>query len=95
MTPKTDNGLQSEERLISLDFFRGFTMFLLIAEWTVLFNAMVDPGLAGTFIHAIGEQFHHHPFEAGGQLGPEVQPLAIALRRGLLRHRVHEHGFVV
>ena len=73
MTPKTDNGLQSEERLISLDFFRGFTMFLLIAEWTVLFNAMVDPGLAGTFIHAIGEQFHHHPWH-GLRFWDLVQP---------------------
>jgi predicted acyltransferase len=37
-------------------------MFLLIAEWTVLFEAMINPGLAETLIYAIGEQFHHHPW---------------------------------
>jgi len=32
-----------EGRLLSLDFFRGLTMFLLIAEFTHLFSYMVDP----------------------------------------------------
>lgn len=31
-----------EERLLSLDFFRGITMFLLIAEFTHLFEFMVE-----------------------------------------------------
>lgn len=50
------------ERLLSLDFFRGFTMFLLIAEFTHIFSYLVDPSLEGTIIHFIGRQFHHHPW---------------------------------
>jgi predicted acyltransferase len=73
LTTKTDSGLQPEDRLISLDFFRGFTMFLLIAEWTILFNVMVDPSLEGTFLHFIGEQFHHHPWH-GMTFWDLVQP---------------------
>jgi predicted acyltransferase len=52
----------ADERLVSLDFFRGFTMFMLVGEWTVLFGAMVDPSMSGTIIHAIGTQLHHHPW---------------------------------
>jgi predicted acyltransferase len=73
MTHNTNDGFQSNERLISLDFFRGFTMFLLIAEWTILFNAMTDPSLEGTFLHFIGEQFHHHPWH-GLRFWDLVQP---------------------
>lgn len=49
-----------QERLLSLDFFRGFTMFLLIGEFTGLFSKLIDPSLKGTFIYSIGEQLHHH-----------------------------------
>jgi hypothetical protein len=38
-----------QDRLQSLDFFRGFTMLLLIAEFTSLFSHLVDPSLKGTF----------------------------------------------
>ena len=50
------------ERLLSLDFFRGFTMFLLIAEFTHIFSYLTDPSLDGTIIHFVGTQFHHHPW---------------------------------
>lgn len=50
-------------RLYSLDFFRGFTMFLLIAEFTELFSLLVSPKLEGTIIYSIGTQFHHVPWE--------------------------------
>jgi predicted acyltransferase len=71
----TNNGgdISSENRLVSLDFFRGFTMFLLIAEWTILFNVMVDPSLKGTFLYFIGEQFHLHPWH-GLRFWDLVQP---------------------
>ena len=62
-----------DDRLLSLDFFRGFTMFLLIAEGTPLFRHMVDPSLNGTLVHAIGTQFHHHPWN-GLRLWDLVQP---------------------
>jgi predicted acyltransferase len=50
------------ERLFSLDFFRGMTMFLLIAESTHLYAQLIDPQLEGSLIYSIGTQFHHHPW---------------------------------
>jgi predicted acyltransferase len=44
---------QIPERLLSLDLFRGATMFLLIAEFTHIFSLMYDPALEGSFIYAI------------------------------------------
>ena len=46
-------------RLLSLDFYRGLTMFLLIAEFSQLFHYLTVPELEGTIIYAIGKQFHH------------------------------------
>ena len=64
---------QPPERLLSLDFFRGATMFLLIAESTHLFSYIYDPAIEGTFIYAIGEQFHHHPWN-GLRFWDLIQP---------------------
>ena len=50
---------QINKRLLSLDFYRGLTMFLLIAEFSHLFATMVAPELEGSILYAIGEQFHH------------------------------------
>jgi predicted acyltransferase len=47
------------ERLVSLDFFRGLTMFLLIAEFANLFPLFLAPGLEGTPLHFLGVQLHH------------------------------------
>lgn len=47
------------ERLLSLDFFRGMAMFLLIAEFSHLFSHFVAPELEGSFLYWLGEQFHH------------------------------------
>jgi predicted acyltransferase len=60
-------------RMLSVDFFRGITMFLLIGEFTGLFQHMVDPSLEGTLIHFIGNQFHHHPWH-GLHFWDLVQP---------------------
>ena len=59
----TDLKTQTSGRLLSLDFYRGLTMFLLIAEFSHLFSYMVSPGLEGTFIHWLGTQFHHVKWE--------------------------------
>ena len=48
--------------MLSLDFFRGLTMFLLIAEATNLYSYLADPALNDTVIGFIGTQFHHHPW---------------------------------
>jgi predicted acyltransferase len=47
------------ERLVSLDFFRGLTMFLLIAEFANLFPLFLDPSLKGSPIYFLGVQLHH------------------------------------
>ena len=67
---KTD---PTETRLLSLDFFRGFTMFLLVAETTALWNVLIKDPVAGTFIENIFRQFHHHPWN-GLRFWDLVQP---------------------
>ncbi len=71
--PDSKTSLTPEGRLLSLDFFRGFTMFLLIGEFTGLFSNLTDPALEGTFIHSLGAQFHHVKWE-GLHFWDLVQP---------------------
>lgn len=60
-------------RLLSLDVFRGFTMFLLVAEATGLYELLVDPAFGGPVIRAIGTQFQHHPWN-GLRFWDLIQP---------------------
>ena len=60
-------------RLMSLDFFRGFTMFLLIGEGTHIYDLLIAPELSGTFVSTIGTQFHHHPWN-GLRFWDLIQP---------------------
>src|SRR5512137_656870 len=62
-----------KERFLSLDFFRGLTMFLLIGESTLLYEHLRDERLAGTILGAIGTQLDHHPW-AGLRFWDLVQP---------------------
>jgi predicted acyltransferase len=62
-----------KERFLSLDFFRGLTMFMLIGESTLLYDHLRDPSLAGTVLGAIGTQLEHHPW-AGLRGWDLVQP---------------------
>ncbi|MFZ9034390.1 MAG: acyltransferase family protein [Anaerohalosphaeraceae bacterium] len=73
MAKESDYSLPFQDRLLSLDFFRGLTMFLLIAEGTLLFEKMVDPAFEGTLLGALGTQFHHHPWH-GLRFWDLVQP---------------------
>lgn len=41
---------QPSSRLLSLDFFRGLTMFLLVAEGTGLWWTLVQDPIRGTFL---------------------------------------------
>lgn len=68
---KKDNFIA--ERLLSLDFFRGFTMFLLVVGSTHLYSYLVSPQMEGTFIYALGEQLNHHPWH-GLRFWDLVQP---------------------
>ena len=45
-------------RITSVDFFRGFTMFLLAGEATELYSHLLDSN--NGFVHFIGNQLHHH-----------------------------------
>lgn len=60
-------------RLLSLDFYRGLTMFLLIAEAAGLWHALAADYFDGTVISAIATQFHHHPWN-GLRFWDLVQP---------------------
>jgi predicted acyltransferase len=95
-----------KDRLLSLDVFRGLTMFLLIGESTLLYERLRDPSLQGTLLHAIGTQLDHHPW-AGLRFWDLVQPFfmfivgtALALsvskreRRGDPRRRTTRHVLV-
>ena len=62
-----------EGRLASLDFFRGLTMFLLIAEYSAIYEHLVSPEFQGSWIYIIGTQFHHHPWN-GLRIWDLVQP---------------------
>ena len=70
--PKKESNFPGE-RLLSLDFFRGFTMFLLIGEFTGLFSQLVDPAFNGTIINLLGTQLHHHSWN-GLHFWDLVQP---------------------
>lgn len=95
----------SSERLWSLDFFRGATMFLLIAEFTHLFSYLYDPALEGSFIYSIAEQFHHHPWN-GLRFWDLIQPyfmfivgvampysLAKRQKQGQSNTQIYRHAF--
>ena len=52
----------AEERFASLDFFRGLTMFFLVAESALVYESLLVPELKGTWIQALATQFTHHPW---------------------------------
>jgi len=62
-----------EGRLLSLDFFRGFTMFLLVGEATQLYEVLNSPGFHGTLLGWLGIQFDHHPWN-GLRFWDLIQP---------------------
>lgn len=74
------------DRLLSLDFFRGLAMFLLIAEFSHLFSYLVSPELEGTVLYWLGKQFHHVEW-AGLRFWDLIQPFLIFIAdyRGYLQ----------
>ncbi len=93
-------------RLLSLDAFRGFTMFLLIAEFTQLFQYFIDPTFNSSIIGYLGEQLHHHEWN-GLHFWDLVQPyfmfivgVAIPfselnrLKKGESEKKVRKHAFI-
>jgi predicted acyltransferase len=51
--------IQPQERVLSIDFFRGFTMFLLIGESTMLYSHLEEAGGTG-IVHFFATQLSHH-----------------------------------
>jgi predicted acyltransferase len=70
---KKSNNQAPGQRLLSLDFFRGITMFLLVAEGTALWSVLVKDPIAGTFLEPFFQQFHHHPWH-GLRFWDLIQP---------------------
>ncbi len=73
MEKGSDFSAAAQGRLVSLDFFRGITMFLLVGEATHLYDVLRDPGLNGTWLSAIGWQLEHHPWN-GLRFWDLIQP---------------------
>ncbi len=65
-------------RIDSVDLFRGFTMFLLIGEFTGIYNLLWDSTNQGTLANSFIEQFHHHPWN-GLRFWDLVQPFFMFL----------------
>jgi len=72
MAEATARRLQ-DDRLVSLDFFRGLTMFLLIGESTHLYELMRAAAFDGTFLSWLGWQLEHHQWN-GLHFWDLVQP---------------------
>jgi len=73
MDKNSGQSLAIEDRLTSLDFFRGVTMFLLVGEATGLYEHLRAPELTGTLLGWIGWQLEHHPWN-GLHFWDLVQP---------------------
>ena len=65
--------LTSQGRLMSLDVFRGLTMFFLVAEGAGVYQALQNSALQGTAWNSIVVQFTHHPWN-GLRAWDLVQP---------------------
>jgi predicted acyltransferase len=50
---------QEQSRILSIDFFRGFTMFMLVTGIAGLFNGMIEQGKGGALIALINKQLDH------------------------------------
>ena len=61
------------QRLVSLDLFRGLTMFLLIAEAAHVYDALLDLFPEGNSLHGIFLQFTHHEWN-GLRFWDLIQP---------------------
>lgn len=61
------------QRLVSLDLFRGLTMFLLVAEAAHVYDALLDLFPEGSALHPFFLQFTHHEWN-GLRFWDLIQP---------------------
>lgn len=64
---------EKPQRILSIDVFRGLTMFLLIGEFTHLFVYMTSESMEGTFIYTVGQQLDHAEWQ-GLKFWDLIQP---------------------
>ncbi|REG90967.1 acyltransferase family protein [Algoriphagus antarcticus] len=69
----TNQHLSDRKRLVSLDVFRGLTMFLLVAEAASVYHTLLDANPEGTLFHNFFLQFTHHPWN-GLRFWDLIQP---------------------
>jgi predicted acyltransferase len=65
--------LTDRKRLVSLDVFRGLTMFLLVAEAASVYHTLLEANPEGTLLHNFFIQFTHHPWN-GLRFWDLIQP---------------------
>jgi len=96
-------GSSIEERINSIDFFRGFTMFLLIGESTRLYGYFES--INSGFTHFLGTQLSHHEWH-GLRFWDLIQPffmfiVGVAIpfavlnrkKKGYTDHSIKVHAF--
>ncbi|RZS96525.1 acyltransferase family protein [Cecembia calidifontis] len=69
----SNQSLEPSQRLVSLDAYRGLTMFLLIAEAAWVYQTLLDAFPSDSFAHAVFTQFTHHPWN-GLRFWDLIQP---------------------
>jgi predicted acyltransferase len=65
--------LTDRQRLVSLDVYRGLTMFLLVAEAALVYDSLLEANPEGTLLHSFFLQFTHHPWN-GLRFWDLIQP---------------------
>jgi predicted acyltransferase len=68
-----ENKLSPPDRILSIDIFRGFTMFLLIGEFTRLYSHLSPDIFESSILSTIFSQVHHHPWN-GLRFWDLIQP---------------------
>jgi predicted acyltransferase len=65
--------LSAKHRLVSLDAYRGLTMFLLVAEAALVYEMLFGIFPEGSFGYSLVQQFTHHPWN-GLRFWDLIQP---------------------
>ena len=79
--------VEPRQRLLSLDFMRGFIMILLILESTELYEKL-DATTAGTGYNVVVQQFFHHPWN-GLHFWDLIQPGFMFIAGAAMAYSLH------
>src|SRR5215510_8390319 len=82
--------MQSNKRLLSLDFMRGLIMVLLMMESTELYENLSDAS-EGTAIHGFFQQFFHHPWN-GLRFWDLIQPGFMFVAGTAMAYSLHKQS---